>query len=54
MKYGNNTNIQNQAIYSALDEAMKQNPEKTREWFDKARQVRNLSDSLYQFAEDLK
>ena len=49
-----NTNIQNQAIYSALDEAMKQNPEKTKEWYDKATQVRNLSDSLYQFAEQLK
>ena len=49
-----NTNIQNLAIYATLHDAMEQNPEKTREWYDKAQKVRSLTDSLYQFAEQLK
>lgn len=49
-----NSNIQNEAIYSQLSEAMKQNPEKTREWYEKAQKVRAMSDSLYLFAEALK
>ncbi|MBO4663207.1 MAG: gliding motility protein GldM [Bacteroidaceae bacterium] len=49
-----NSNIQNEAIYKALDDAMKQNPEKTREWYNKAQKVRALSDSLYNFSENLK
>ena len=49
-----NTNIQNQAIYATLHDAMDKNPEKTREWYDKAQRVRSLSDSLYNFAEQLK
>lgn len=50
----NNSNVQNEQIYKELDAAMKQNPEKTRQWFEKAQQVRRMSDSLYMFAEDLK
>ena len=49
-----NSNVQNEAIYKALDDAMKQNPEKTREWYNKAQKVRALSDSLYNFSENLK
>lgn len=49
-----NSNLQNEAIYDALEAAMKQNPEKTRVWYNKAQEVRNLSDSLYTFAENLK
>ena len=49
-----NTNIQNQAIYATLHDAMDKNPEKTREWYDKAQRVRALSDTLYNFAEQLK
>lgn len=33
---------------------MAANPEKVREWFAKATQVRDMSDSLYNFAEALK
>ena len=49
-----NTITQNKNIYNALEDAMKQNPEKTKDSYDKARQVRLLSDSLYNFAEELK
>ncbi|MBQ0021899.1 MAG: gliding motility protein GldM [Prevotellaceae bacterium] len=49
-----NSTTQNEAIYSQLADAMKQNPEKTREWYEKAQQVRSMSDSLYLFAEELK
>lgn len=50
----NNSNTQNEAIYDALEAAMKQNPEKTREWYDRAKDVRALSDTLYNFVENLK
>lgn len=49
-----NSSSQNEAIYKTLREAMKQNPEKVKEWYDKAHQVRIKSDSLYKFAESLK
>lgn len=49
-----NSSSQNSAIYSSLQEAMKLNPEKTREWFEKAKRVKEMSDSVYQLAEDLK
>ncbi len=49
-----NSTSQNASIYAALDEAMKQNPEKTREWYNKAQTVKHISDSLYNFAEELK
>ena len=49
-----NSTTQNEAIYQQLKDAMKQNPEKTRQWYEKAQQVRKMSDSLYIFAENLK
>jgi gliding motility-associated protein GldM len=49
-----NSTTQNEAIYKELEEAMKQNPEKTRQWYEKAQQVHKMSDSLYSFAEALK
>ena len=49
-----NSTSQNNSIYATLDEAMKLNPEKTREWYNKAQVVKNISDSLYNFAELLK
>jgi gliding motility-associated protein GldM len=49
-----NSATQNEAIYKELEAAMKQNPEKTRQWYKKAQQVRLMSDSLYSFAENLK
>ena len=49
-----NSSMQNEAIYKELEAAMKRNPEKTRQWYEKAQQVRKMSDSLYLFAEELK
>ena len=49
-----NAAAQNKAIYDDLEAAMKQNPEKTRQWYEKAQQVKRMSDSLYQMAENLK
>lgn len=49
-----NSATQNEAIYKELEAAMKQNPEKTRQWYEKARLVRQMSDSLYMLAENLK
>ena len=44
----------NQAIYEAFEEQMKANPQKVKEWYEKAQQVKLMSDSLYDFAADLK
>ncbi|MBR2238235.1 MAG: gliding motility protein GldM [Prevotella sp.] len=44
----------NRAIYEAFDEQMKANPQKVKEWYDKAQLVRHMSDSLYNFAAELK
>ena len=49
-----NESSQNEAIYKTLDEAMEQNPEKVKEWYNKAQNVRQMSDSLYSLAEELK
>ena len=49
-----NSAITNAAIYTELDEAMKHNPEKVRQWHQKGQQVRSMCDSLYNLAEQLK
>ena len=49
-----NASKQNLAIYQTFEEQMKANPQKTKAWYDKARQVRRMSDSLYNLATELK
>ena len=49
-----NATATNQAIYEAFDEQLKANPKKVKEWYDKAQYVKQMSDSLYNFAEELK
>ena len=49
-----NASQTNEAIYADFDEQMKANPKKVKEWYDKAQHVRKMSDSLYNFAEELK
>ena len=44
----------NLAIYEDFEEQLKANPKKVQEWYDKAQVVRQMSDSLYNFAEELK
>lgn len=48
------TATDNASMYRNFDEQMKANPVKVREWFEKARTVRSMSDSLYNYAEQLK
>ncbi len=49
-----NSATQNAAIYSDFEEQMKANPAKVKEWFEKAQQVKRMSDSLYTMADELK
>lgn len=49
-----NSNKENQTIYNDFASQMKSNPEKVKAWFDKARSVKEMSDSLYDFAQQLK
>ena len=49
-----NSSKENLAIYETFELQMKANPQKTKEWYDKAQQVRKMSDSLYNFAASLK
>lgn len=45
---------ENDGIYSDFEAQMKANPQKTKVWYDKAQEVRRMSDELYTFAEELK
>ena len=45
---------ENLAIYEDFEQQMKANPQKVKEWYDKAQQVKQMSDSLYNFAAELK
>ena len=45
---------ENQLVYDNLEMQMRLNPAKTKEWYEKAQEVRRISDSLYQFADELK
>jgi len=49
-----NSSKENAAMLADLDEQMKSNPAKVREWFEKAKNVKDMSDSLYNFAQQLK
>jgi len=44
----------NEGIYKNFDEQMKANPTKVKQWYDRAQYVRQMSDSLYNLAEELK
>lgn len=45
---------ENQALYADFAEAMKGNPAKVKPWYDKAMEVKRMSDSLYNFAGELR
>ena len=45
---------ENQAIYETFEQQLKANPQKTQLWYDRAQQVRQMSDSLYNLAAALK
>ena len=54
VKSTQNAEKQNENIYSAFDQQMKANPAKVQEWYNKAVGIRQMSDSLYNFAQSLK
>ncbi|MGN1376599.1 MAG: gliding motility protein GldM [Prevotella sp.] len=49
-----NSSNENQAIYGDFEAQMKSNPQKVKVWFEKATAVKRMSDSLYNFAQQLK
>ncbi len=49
-----NATSTNESIYSTFEAQMKANPTKVKAWYDKAQYVRQISDSLYNLAEELK
>ena len=53
-KSSENTGKQNEALYTAFEGYMKQNPEKVGEWYERANKVKEMSDTVYNLAERLK
>ncbi len=49
-----NSAKENKSIYDDFEAQMKANPQKVKAWFDKATQVKSMSDSLYNYAQWLK
>jgi len=49
-----NATQENVALYRDFEMQMKQNPEKVKAWFEKATSVKQMSDSLYDFTQQLK
>lgn len=49
-----NSAKENQVIYDDFTAQLKSNPAKVKAWFDKAQEVKRMSDSLYNFADELK
>ena len=45
---------ENEALYADLAEQMKKNPTKVKPWYDRAMEVKSMSDSLYNFAAQLR
>lgn len=53
-KSSENASKQNDAQYKEFEAFMVQNPEKVREWYNRAIYVKSISDSLYNLADELK
>src|SRR3712207_9589737 len=49
-----NSSKENDALYADFAAQMKSNPQKVQAWFEKATAVRAMSDSLFNFAQQLK
>ena len=49
-----NATASNEVIYKDLQEQLAANPTKVKQWYDKAQYVKQISDSLYNYAEMLK
>ena len=49
-----NANLENQVIYDDFAVQMKKNPQKVKQWYDKSQKVKQMSDDLYNLADELK
>lgn len=49
-----NASEENRSLYRDFETQLRQNPEKVRAWFEKATAVKQMSDSLFEFARQLK
>jgi gliding motility-associated protein GldM len=49
-----NSSAENKALFGDFEAQMKKNPEKVKQWFEKASAVKQMSDSLYDMAQQLK
>ena len=49
-----NSSKENEMLYADFAYQMKANPQKVKEWFDKATAVKRMSDSIYNYAQQLK
>ena len=49
-----NSSAENKALFGDFETQMKKNPEKVKQWFEKASTVKQMSDSLYNMAQELK
>ena len=49
-----NSTKQNKSLYKDMSDFLEKNPEKVQEWFNRAQYVRKMSDSLYQYVDELK
>ena len=49
-----NSTKQNKSLYNDMSDFLEKNPEKVQEWFNRAQYVRKMSDSLYQYVDELK
>ena len=49
-----NSSKENESLFGDFSEQMKRNPSKVKEWFEKASSVKSMSDSLFNFAQELK
>ena len=49
-----NSAHRNEIVAGELDTYYQSNPEKVKEWYDKGKQVKSASDSLYNYVQDLK
>ena len=49
-----NSSTENEALYGDFEAQMKSNPQKVKAWFEKATAVKQMSDSLFNFAQQLK
>jgi gliding motility-associated protein GldM len=49
-----NASLENQVIYDGFAVQMKKNPQKVKQWYDKSQKVKQMSDDLYNLADELK